>query len=98
MTEELPPGWHWGIGEVAGESETYWFYTNLRFHYRGELYTDPNQPWTVCFYEETGLRNDGDIAVSEYPTTHRRFEREADALDWIAKTATGLHNPFQNDD
>jgi hypothetical protein len=53
---DLPSGWHWGIGEIAGDSETYWFYTNLRFHYRGELYTDPGQPWTVAFYEETGLR------------------------------------------
>jgi len=87
---ELPSGWHWGIGEVCGGSKTYWFYSNLRFHYQGEMYTDPNQPWTVCFYEEKGLRDDGDVQVSEYPYKHASFDTEDEALKWLAATADDL--------
>jgi hypothetical protein len=88
--DELPSGWHWGIGEIAGESKTYWFYSNLRFHYRGELYTDPGQPWTVCFYEETGLRSDGDIRVCEYPCESGSFDTEQEALTFLNETAADL--------
>jgi len=90
--EKLPNGWHWGIGEIAGKSETYWFYTNLCFQYRGELYTDKNQPWTVCFYEETGLRHDGDIRVCDYPCETDTFETKAKALDYIQEIADDLLN------
>lgn len=87
---EIPDGWHWGVGEVCGSSKTYWFYTNLRFHYRGELYTDRDQPWTVNFYEETGLRSDGDIEVSEYPCESDTFESEEEALEYMRETADEL--------
>jgi len=88
--DPLPNNWHWGAGEIAGGSKTYWFYTNLRFHYRGELYTDPNKDWTVNFYEETGLTELGDIIVSEYPCRSATFESESDALIWLGETAAEL--------
>ena len=54
------------------------------------MYTDPNQPWTVCFYEETGLRSDGDIEVSPYPYEQGTFETEEAALEYLVKTAEDL--------
>lgn len=98
MTENvsLPNGWHWGCGSITGGSHTHWFFTNLRFHYRGQLYTDPGQPWTVAFYEETGLTPDGDTKVCEYPTAQRQFDSEDDALDWIkTKARELLHDNLQ---
>lgn len=87
---DLPDGWHWGCGEISGGSKTYWFYSNLRYHYQGELYTDPNQPWTVNFYEETGKRDGGDVRVAEYPTRSKQFDNESDALQWLYEQATEL--------
>jgi len=93
MTDvDLPSGWHWGVGEVTGGSKTYWFYSNLRFHYRGQIYTDPNQPWTVNFYEETGLTDNGDVKVCEYPCKYGTFESEEDALWFVVTTAKELLN------
>lgn len=93
MTDKtLPKGWHWGIGEIAGKAKTYWFYTNLRFHYQGQLYTDPGQPWTVHFYEEKGLRDDGSLRVSEYPCERGQFETEEEALEFAREKATELFN------
>jgi len=79
-----PDGWHWGIGErISDECVTYWFYSDLRYHYRGTLYTDPGQPWTAQIFEETGALPSGDVRVSEYPTRSAQFEDEADAITWI---------------
>lgn len=90
VDSQLPSGWHWGGGEVAGGSKTYWFYTNLRFHYRGKLYTDPNRDWTVFFYEEKGLRDDGDIEVAEYPCDYGSFSTEQQAVNWLVEKAADL--------
>jgi len=54
------------------------------------MFTDPNQPWTVCFYEETGLRSDGDIEVSPYPCKVDTFETEEAALEYLVETAEDL--------
>lgn len=87
---ELPGGWHWGVGEITGESETYWFYTDETPAYQGELFTDAGQPWTAVFYEELGYRESGDVEVDEYPTTSMTFETEAEAIEWIQETANNL--------
>jgi len=94
--ETLPNGWHWGCGEVAGGAKTYWFYTNLRYHYQGQLYTDPGQPWTVHFYEEQGQLPCGDVDVCEYPCRSRQFDTEDEALQWLRETAEELlHDNLQ---
>jgi len=90
MSENIPEGWHWGVGEVCGGSKTYWFYSNLRFHYRGQMYTDPGQPWQVQFYEELGMTDDGDIEVSEYACESGTFETENEALEFLFETAKDL--------
>lgn len=91
MTDtELPNTWHWGSGEVTGDSETYWFYSNLRFHYQGQMYTDPGKDWIVHFYEETGLTDHGDLIVDEYPVKRGSFETEDEALDYLLETANEL--------
>jgi hypothetical protein len=91
--KQLPNGWRWCGGEVAGRDDgykTYWFETNLRYHYRGALFTDPGEPWTVHFFEEQGKRADGDVDVCEYPCRTAQFETEGEALDWLCETATAL--------
>jgi len=91
--KKLPHGWHWGIGSTTGCSETYWFYTNLKYQYRGQLYTDKNQPWTVLFYEETGDLPCGDTEVAAHPCSAAKFDTEKEALEWLQNKASNLHDP-----
>lgn len=90
MSNNIPPGWHWGVGEKCGNSVTHWFYTNLRYHYQGEIYTDPGEPWTVNFYEEIGKRDDGDVEVAEYPCESGTFDTEKEAEEFLFTTAQKL--------
>ena len=90
MTKETPNGWHWGVGTRSSTQYTYWLYTNLRFHYEGMMYWDEGHDHRVEFFEETGLRDDGDVEVSEYPCKSASFDTEEEALEWAIETAEDL--------
>lgn len=96
--DERPRGWHWGGGSAGGRDEdgnpqgyyTYWLYSNLRFHYQGEIYWDAGGDHHVCFYEETGRRSDGDVKVDDIPCASMSFDTEQEAIEWAIEKAEEL--------
>jgi len=91
MTDvDTPDGWHWGGGGRSSTYYTHWLYSNLRYHYRAQVWWDDGGDHHVHFYEETGQRDDGDVRVSEYPCRRGSFDSEEAALEWAIETAEDL--------
>ena len=93
LDADRPTGWHWAASSRGSGYYTHWLYTNLKYHYQGTIYWD-GEPGTdehiVEFFEETGLRRDGDVEVSEYATVSRRFDSEAEAIEFAVEKAEEL--------
>ena len=63
--DEIADDWYWGIGEVVGESKTFPFHKGDE--YRGTVYTDKNQDWTV---ELNRITVEEDVGITHREMLH----------------------------
>lgn len=91
---ELQDGWEWWSGNTSRSYYTLWFGTEYRFGgdlvhdgciggYEGEIYWDRGGDHIVCVYPITGIRDDGDPRVSEYPEITRYYDSKQEAVNAV---------------
>lgn len=86
--DEISDDWYWGIGEVVGESKTFPFHKDEK--YRGTIYTDKNQDWSVELIE-ISVNEHGEVSYKER-IEHCSFLSYGDAMEYVTEITEKYNN------